>query len=45
MGGFPNETLAQMQETIDMAVQINLDWYTIQVGHPLPKTEMHQQMV
>ena len=45
MVGFPNETLAQMQETIDMAVQINLDWYTIQVVHPLPKTEMHQQMV
>ena len=45
MIGFPNETLAQMQETIDMAVKINLDWYTIQVVHPLPKTEMHQQMV
>jgi radical SAM superfamily enzyme YgiQ (UPF0313 family) len=45
MVGFPNETLSQMQETIDMAVKINLDWYTIQVVHPLPKTEMHQQMV
>ena len=45
MVGFPNETLAQMQETIDMAVKINLDWYTIQVVHPLPQTEMHQQMV
>ena len=45
MVGFPNETLAQIKETIDMAVQINLDWYTIQVVHPLPKTEMHTQMV
>ena len=31
MVGFPNETLAQMQETIDMAVKINLDWYTIKL--------------
>jgi radical SAM superfamily enzyme YgiQ (UPF0313 family) len=45
MVGFPNETLAQIKETIDMAVQINLDWYTIQVVHPLPKTEMHEQLV
>ena len=45
MVGFPNETLAQIKETIDMAVQINLDWYTIQIVHPLPKTEMHTQMV
>ena len=45
MVGFPNETLAQIKETIDMAVQINLDWYTVQVVHPLPKTEMHTQMV
>ena len=45
MVGFPNETLAQIKETIDMAIQINLDWYTIQVAHPLPKTEMHTQMV
>ena len=45
MVGFPNETVAQIKETIDMAVQINLDWYTIQVVHPLPKTEMHTQMV
>ena len=45
MVGFPNETVAQIKETIDMAVQINLDWYTIQIVHPLPKTEMHTQMV
>ena len=45
MVGFPNETLSQIKETVDMAVQINLDWYTIQVVHPLPKTEMHAQMV
>jgi len=45
MVGFPNETLSQIKETVDMAVQINLDWYTIQVVHPLPKTEMHSQMV
>ncbi len=45
MIGFANETLAQIKETIDMAVQINLDWYTIQVVTPLPRTEMHEQMV
>lgn len=45
MVGFPNETLEQIKETIDLAIKINLDWYTIQVVHPLPKTEMHQQMV
>jgi len=45
MIGFPNETLEQIKETIDMAVKINLDWYTIQVVHPLPQTEMHQKLV
>lgn len=45
MAGFPGETLSQMKETIDMAKKINLDWYTIQIVHPLPKTEMHKQMV
>ena len=45
MIGFANETLSQIKETIDMAVQINLDWYTIQVVTPLPRTEMHEQMV
>ena len=45
MVGFPNETLEQIKETIDMAVKINLDWYTIQVVHPLPQTEMHQKLV
>lgn len=45
MAGFPGETLSQMKETIDMAKKINLDWYTIQIVQPLPKTEMHKQMV
>ena len=45
MIGFPNESLNQIAETIEMAVKINLDWYTIQVVHPLPKTEMHQKLV
>ena len=45
MIGFPNETLAEIKETIDMAVQISLDWYTIQVVTPLPKTELHSQLV
>ncbi|HIA11514.1 MAG TPA: radical SAM protein [Flavobacteriales bacterium] len=43
--GFPNETLSQIKETIDLAVTMNLDWYTVQLLTPLPSTEIYNQMV
>ena len=43
--GFPNETLSQIKETIDLAVTINLDWYTVQLLTSLTSTEIYNQMV
>lgn len=43
--GFPNETLAQMQETVKMAQDVGLDWYGIQLLSPLPSTEIYDTMV
>ncbi|SVD94466.1 uncharacterized protein METZ01_LOCUS447320, partial [marine metagenome] len=43
--GFPNETLQQIQDTISVAKEMTLDWYTIQLLTPLPSTEIYEQMV
>jgi radical SAM superfamily enzyme YgiQ (UPF0313 family) len=43
--GFPNETLGQIQETIDLAHKMELDWYGIQLLSPLPNTEIYKTMV
>lgn len=43
--GFPNETLAQIQETISMSQNMALDWYGIQLLSPLPNTEIYETMV
>tara|TARA_R110000824_G_scaffold54557_5_gene150556 strand:- start:4992 stop:5855 length:864 start_codon:yes stop_codon:yes gene_type:complete len=43
--GFPNETLAQMLETVKMAQDVGLDWYGIQLLSPLPSTEIYDTMV
>lgn len=43
--GFPNETLAQMRETVTMAQDVGLDWYGIQLLSPLPSTEIYDIMV
>lgn len=43
--GFPDETIEQIGETINMAKSINLDWYTVHNLTPLPSTEIYDQMV
>lgn len=43
--GFPNETLSQIQDTINLGQKMGLDWYGIQLLSPLPNTEIYQTMV
>ena len=43
--GFPNETLGQIQNTINVAREMSLDWYMVQLLTPLPSTEIYDQMV
>jgi radical SAM superfamily enzyme YgiQ (UPF0313 family) len=43
--GFPDETLAQILDTINVSVEMGLDWYTVQLLTPLPSTEIYDQMV
>tara|TARA_X000000368_G_scaffold403180_1_gene377878 strand:- start:924 stop:2744 length:1821 start_codon:yes stop_codon:yes gene_type:complete len=45
MIGFPDENLSQIQDTINMAIKAELDWYTVQLLTPLPSTEIYDQMV
>ena len=43
--GFPNETLSQVLDTINVSKKMALDWYTVQLLTPLPSTEIYDQMV
>lgn len=43
--GFPNETLEQILDTINISVEMGLDWYTVQLLTPLPSTEIYDQMI
>jgi radical SAM superfamily enzyme YgiQ (UPF0313 family) len=43
--GFPNETIEQMNETIDFALKAGADWSTFSVAVPLPGTEMYDQFM
>lgn len=45
MIGFPNENLGQINDTIKMAIDAQLDWYTVQLLTPLPSTEIYDQMI
>ena len=42
--GFPDETLSQVLDTIDVSIKMALDWYTVQLLTPLPSTEIYDQM-
>jgi len=42
--GFPDETLSQVLDTIDVSKRMGLDWYTVQLLTPLPSTEIYDQM-
>jgi radical SAM superfamily enzyme YgiQ (UPF0313 family) len=43
--GFPNETYGELMQTIDLAREMDLDWYTVSVLTPLPSTKIYDQMV
>lgn len=45
MIGFPGETLAMMMDTINVARQMDLDWYRISPLQPLPNTPIFDSMV
>jgi radical SAM superfamily enzyme YgiQ (UPF0313 family) len=40
MMAFPDETLSEMKETIDLANDLAHDWYPIQILNPLPSTKI-----
>lgn len=43
--GFPDETLAQLLDTVNLGLELRLDWYSIQILNPLPSTEIYDSMV
>ncbi|OGE78688.1 hypothetical protein A3J19_05015 [Candidatus Daviesbacteria bacterium RIFCSPLOWO2_02_FULL_41_8] len=43
--GFPNETMSQLMDTVNLSIELNLDWYAIQVLNPLPSTEIYDEMI
>lgn len=45
MIGFPNETFAQIQDTLNVALEMNLDWYNIAPLQPLPNTPIYESML
>jgi len=45
MIGFPNETISQIQETINLAFELDLDWYKINTLQPLPNTPIYDAML
>lgn len=45
MIGFPNETMSMVFDTINLAKQMNLDWYRISILEPLPNTPLYDSMV
>ena len=42
--GFPNESFGDLHDTINMAKEMALDWYTVSVLTPLPSTKIYDQM-
>jgi hypothetical protein len=45
MIGFPGETLAMINDTINVSRQMDLDWYGITTLQPLPNTPIYDSMV
>lgn len=43
--GFPNETPAEIWDTISLAKEMALDWYTVSLLTPLPSTDIYDQML
>ena len=45
MIGFPNETLEMIFDTIKVAKEMNMDWYSTTVLQPLPNTPIYDSMI
>lgn len=45
MIGFPGETYRQIIDTINVAAEMNLDWYNITILQPLPNTPIYDSMM
>lgn len=45
MIGFPHETLRQIKDTLDLGLNLGLDWYAINILQPLPSTPIYESMV
>ncbi len=45
MIGFPGETLGMIEDTLNVALEMNLDWYTITPLQPLPNTPIYDAML
>jgi radical SAM superfamily enzyme YgiQ (UPF0313 family) len=45
MVGFPNETLGMVHDTINVAREMDCDWYRISPLQPLPNTPIYDAMV
>lgn len=43
--GFPEETLRQVRDTVELALAMDLDWYTVQQLTPLPSTAIYDEMI
>ena len=43
--GFPNETIRQLMDTINLSMELCFDWYSIQILNPLPSTEIYDEMI
>lgn len=45
MIGFPNETLTMLLDTVNLGLELEFDWYPIQILNPLPSTEIYGVMI
>lgn len=45
MLGFPGETMRMIMDTIEVAKEMNMDWYRISPLQPLPNTAIYDDMV
>ena len=43
--GFPHETLRKILDTVNLCLELNFDWYQIQLLNPLPSTEIYKYMI
>ncbi len=43
--GFPKETIGQLLHTVELGLELEFDWYPVQILNPLPSTEIYQVML